>query len=271
MESKRFMLLRRTIHFNDNTKKKGNDRFIKIRPLYNALTKACLNVPATPKQSVDEVMVAVKGKTAGNLRQYIKNKLDKWGFKLFCRASEDGIIHDILMYKGNPTFENHHIKLPNEESKLPMSSKIVLVLAASLDQRKTSAVYADNFFSSLPLVKVLKDKYNCRYAGTVRDNRCSKPQLIPVKQMERSNVARGNFEFQSNDDILLVRWKDNKVVTLVTNDLGVYPLSLVERYDKVSKKKGHFECPGIIKNYNAHMGGIDKSNMLVHLHKTPMK
>ncbi|XP_069959989.1 piggyBac transposable element-derived protein 3-like [Cherax quadricarinatus] len=271
MGSKRFRLLRRTIHFNDNTQKKDNDRFYKIRPLYNGLTKACLKVPATPKQSVDEVMVAFKGKTAGNLRQNIKNKPDKWGFKLFCRSSEDGIIHDILMYQGNPTFENHHIKLSNEENKLPMSSRIVLVLAASLDQRKTSAVYADNFFSSLPLVKVLRDKYNCRYTGTIRDNRCGKPQLMPVKEMQKNNVARGYFDFQSNDHILLVRWKDNKVVTLVTNDVGVYPLGLIERYDKASKKKDHFECPGIIKNYNANMGGIDKSNMLVHLYKTPMK
>ncbi|XP_069951304.1 piggyBac transposable element-derived protein 3 isoform X3 [Cherax quadricarinatus] len=271
MGSMRFRLLRRMIHFNDNAQKKDNDRFHKIRPLYKALTNACLKVPATPKQSVDEVMVAFKGKTAGNLRKYIKNIPDKWGFKLFCRASEDGIIHDILMYQGNPTFENHHIKLPNEESTLPISSKIVLVLARSLNQRNTSAIYADNFFSSLPLVKVLRDKYNCRYTGTVRDNRCGKPQLMPVKQMEKNNVPRGTFDFKSNDDILVVRWKDNKVVTLVTNDVGVYPLSLIERYDKVSKTKDHFECPGIIKNYNAHMGGIDKSNMLVHLYKTPMK
>lgn len=30
------------------------------------------NEPQTPKQAIDEVMVAYKGKTAGNLRQYIK-------------------------------------------------------------------------------------------------------------------------------------------------------------------------------------------------------
>ncbi|XP_069939980.1 piggyBac transposable element-derived protein 3-like [Cherax quadricarinatus] len=61
MGSKRFRLLRRTIHFNDNTQK-DNDRFHKIRPLYTALTNACLKVPATPKQSIDEVMVAFQGK-----------------------------------------------------------------------------------------------------------------------------------------------------------------------------------------------------------------
>ncbi len=30
-------------------------------------------------------------------------------------------------------------------------------------------------------------------------------------------------------------------------------------------------CPAVIKSYNANMGGIDKSDMLVHLYRTPMK
>nr|XP_053657049.1 piggyBac transposable element-derived protein 3-like [Cherax quadricarinatus] len=270
MGSKRFGLLRRTIHFNDNTQK-DNDRFHKIRPLYTALTNACVKVPATPRQSIDEVMVGFKGETAGNLRQYIKTKPDKWGFKLFCRASEDGIIHDILMYQGTPTFDSHPIKLQQEETKLPISTKIVLVLAATINKTNTSAIYADNFFSSLPLVKLLRDKYNCRYTGTVRENRCGKPELMSVKQMEKKSVDRGNFSFKNNDGVLVVRWKYNKVVTLVTSDVGVNPVSLVERYNKDTKTKTHFQCPAVIKNYNANMGSIDKSNMLVHLYKTPMK
>nr|XP_053633709.1 piggyBac transposable element-derived protein 4-like isoform X1 [Cherax quadricarinatus] len=211
MGSKRFRLLRRTINFHDSTQKE-NDRFHKIKPLYTALTNACLKVPATPKQSVNEVMVAFKGKTAGSLRQYIITNPDKWGLKLFCRASEDGIMHDILMYQGTPTFDNHPIKLAHEETKLPISSKIVLVLATNINQTNTSAIYADNFFSSLPLVKVLRDKYNCRYTGTVLQNRCSKPELISIKQMEKNILPRGNFDFQTNG-VLVVRWKDNKVVT----------------------------------------------------------
>lgn len=31
------------------------------------------------------------------------------------------------------------------------------------------------------------------------------------------------------------------------------------------------DCPLLVTEYNAHMGGIDKSDMLVHLYKTPMK
>ncbi|KAK4310283.1 hypothetical protein Pmani_018102 [Petrolisthes manimaculis] len=84
MSSKRFRLMKRTIHLNDNTQISGTfNRFFKVRPIFpflNTMFRAKLH---TQKQSVDEVMVAYKGKTAGNLRQYIKNKPDKWGFKLF--------------------------------------------------------------------------------------------------------------------------------------------------------------------------------------------
>lgn len=45
-------------------------------------------------------MVGYKGKTFGNPRQYIKIKSPKWRFKLFTRASEDGFIHDIILYQG---------------------------------------------------------------------------------------------------------------------------------------------------------------------------
>ncbi|KAI9520732.1 hypothetical protein NQZ68_013136, partial [Dissostichus eleginoides] len=52
------------------------DHFFKVRPLFSLLNTAFRREPQTPKQSVDEVMVAYKGKTAGNLRQYIKTKPD---------------------------------------------------------------------------------------------------------------------------------------------------------------------------------------------------
>lgn len=82
MPSKRFQLLRRFIHFNDNQQSsKSPDRFYKIRLLFEMLRERCLLIPSTYMHSVDEVMVAYKGTRAGTLRKYIANKS---GFKLFC-------------------------------------------------------------------------------------------------------------------------------------------------------------------------------------------
>lgn len=272
MSSKRFRLLKGVIHFNDNTELPGtSDRFFKVRPLFTFLNIAFRCEPQTPKQSVDELMVAYKGKTAGNLRQYIKNKPDKWGFKLFARASEDGFVHDMVLYQGKTTLEAHDTPLSPEQKAMGTTSQTVSALASTMAYPTTTAIFADNFFTSLELVRYLKEQ-NCRYTGTVRDNRIGNPPLRSIKEMEKKAVPRGTCNFVSSDDgILAVRWKDNKAVTLLSTDVGVQPMSVVFRYSSETKTKVPVSCPAVIKSYNAHMGGIDKSNMLVHLYRTPMK
>ena len=272
MSSKRFRLMRRTIHFNDNSLSTGSiDRFFKVRPLFTFLNQAFRSEPQTPKQSIDEVMVGYKGKTAGNLRQYIKNKPDKWGFKLFSRASEDGFIHDMVLYQGATTLQAHGIPRTPEQETLGATSEIVSVLASTMSYSSTTAIFADNFFTSLELVRYLQS-HDCRYTGTARENRIGKPPLKSVKELDKSSVPRGTFDYMTTDDgILALRWKDNKVVTILSTDLGAQPVSKCLRYSKETKKKEEVSCPNVIKSYNANMGGIDKSDMLVHLYRTPMK
>ncbi len=94
-------------------------------------------------------MVAYKEKTAGNLRQYIKNKPDKWGFKLFARASEDGFIHDMVLYQGKTTLEAHDVPLSPKQKALGATSQIVSVLASTMSSLTTTAIFADNFFYQL--------------------------------------------------------------------------------------------------------------------------
>ena len=273
MSSKRFRLLRSFLHFNNNENcTSSTDRFFKIRPIFASLVRQFLKVKPTPTQSVDEVMVAYKGTRAGNLRQYIKTKPDKWGCKLFCRASIDGFIHDILMYQGETTFSSHHTQLNEEESELPVSSKTVIVLSKTLKTSSEVAIYADNYFTSINLVEYLKDKMNCRYVGTARVNRIGDPPLISTKDLDKKEVPRGKYDYSSSDGgVLALRWKDNKIVTVLSSDAGVNPVNTVKRYDKAEKKKVDVPCPNVIREYNGKMGGIDKSDMLTHLYKTPMR
>ena len=145
----------------------------------------------TPTQSIDEVMVAYKGTRAGNLRQYIQTKPDKWGYKMFCRATIDGFIHDILMYQGETTFSNHHTQLSPKESELLFSTNTVLVLAKSIKKPKHAAIYADNYFTSIQLVEYLRDNLGCRYVGTARVNRIGKAPLISPKDLKKKSSPRG--------------------------------------------------------------------------------
>ena len=195
-------------------------------------------MPSTVRQSIDEVMVAYKGRTAGALRQYMKDKPDKWGYKLYCRASDDGFIHDIIMYQGKSTFDSHRVQLSDDQSSMPVTSKIVLTLSKTINRAGISIIYADNFFSSLRCVQALSKYYKCRYTGTARDTRVGNPPLMTVKAMRNKKVPRGTFDYRSTGDIIVVRWKDNKPVTLISNDKGVNPVIKAKRYCKEEKKSG---------------------------------
>ena len=82
---------------------------------------------------------------------------------------------------------------------------------------------------------------------------------------------RGHYDYKSSDDVIAVKWHDNKCVTLLSNAVGVEPEGAVKRYDKHHRGKIDIPCPSIVLAYNKHMGGIDLSDMLVSLYKTPMK
>uniref|UniRef100_A0A3P9DBQ9 PiggyBac transposable element-derived protein domain-containing protein n=1 Tax=Maylandia zebra TaxID=106582 RepID=A0A3P9DBQ9_9CICH len=242
MPKKRFQLFRRFIHFSDNQQcNESQDRFKKIRPLFDMLREQCLQMPSTNKHSVDEVMVAYKGTRAGNLRQYIANKPDEWGFKVFCR--------------GPSTFFN--VTLSEEEQMLPLGAKVVTTLCQTITQPRLSVVFCDNYFTSFKLVQHLDTSLGVKCIGTVRPN-----QL-----MKRGRRA---FDYRSAEGVIAVKWFDNKCVNLLSNASGIMPLSTVKHWSKESKAKVMIPCH-THPAYNEHMGGIDLSDMLVHLYKTPAK
>lgn len=98
-------------------------------------------------------MVAYKGKTAGNLRQYIKSKPDKWGFKLFARASQDGFNHDLILYQGQTTLEAHGVPLTPEQQVMGVTSQTVSVLASTMSSSSPKTIFADHYFSGLEIVE----------------------------------------------------------------------------------------------------------------------
>lgn len=159
MSYKRYWLIRSLLHFNNNENAQSStDKFFKIRPLFSSITRRFQNVAETPTQSVDEVMVPHKGIWPGYFSQ---NKPDKEGYKLFCRASIDGFIHDILLYQGKTTFSSHPTELSLEESDFQDSSKIVIALAKTLRRPKESSIFASSWFTSIGLMEYLREQYGC--------------------------------------------------------------------------------------------------------------
>ena len=84
----------------------------------------------------------------------------------------------------------------------------------------------DNAFSTVPLFRELR-KISIRAVGTTRINSAELPNLLKDKTMTAWNsltgciattpkTRTGGGEFQSGEDVLCLRWKDNNIVRLLT-------------------------------------------------------
>lgn len=276
MPIKRFKLLRRYIHFNNNDLLTDDtkDRFFKIRPLIENIRKNCQKFHLENTYAVDETMVAYKGTRGGNLRQYIKNKPHKWGYKFFVLAGVSGIIRDFIPYQGELTFiqlEGTKNELSEEEKSLGVGASAVISLCKSLPDPANSVIYFDNYFSSLQLFIYLKDNMNILSLGTLRSDRIAGCPIETDKIL--SKQGRGSFDYKAdmNKGVIIIKWVDNKCVLLGSTLFGINPTCTVKRYSKVAKAKVDVVCPNLVKQYNKHMGGVDKANALMGLYRSPSK
>ena len=104
MTLKRYKLIRRFIHANDNTKKTNpenvNDKLFKVRPLFDLVRNNCIKVEPEQCHSIDEQIIPAKTKRSGGVKQYNPKKIRKWGFRNMVRAGQSGMIYEFFIYGG---------------------------------------------------------------------------------------------------------------------------------------------------------------------------
>ena len=147
MSRNRFFLLLKMLHFNDNENFEQDQRLYKIQPLLDMLTKSFKSVYSPgEKLVVDESLITFRGRLL--FRQYIPGMSHKYGIKLYKICTPNGYTWNLQVYSGKLTNEPEHNH----------SESIVLKLSRSALQCG-STIYADNFYSSVPLAeKLLKEK-----------------------------------------------------------------------------------------------------------------
>ena len=263
MGRNRFEKLTSFLHFCDNlnvTPEEKGDKLWKVRPWLNELRNSFLAIPAEENNSVDEIMVAFKGKHS--IKQYIRGKPNPWGFKLWGRAGASGILYDFDMYQGSTAEKT--------EMSLGLSADVVMKLASTLESDKNYKLFADNYFTSLPLVNALKLK-SIWYVGTVRANRLKGCELKTEKELKKEGRGAVDYKVEATSNVIALRWYDNKAVDVVSSYVGVEPAGEVRRWDKKSKQYIDIQRPNIIATYNMFMGGVDLLDSLTSLYKQTMK
>ena len=110
------------------------------------------------------------------MKQYIKKKPIKWGFKFWYRcASATRYLYQLDMYLG---------KKENVETNLGES--VVLKMSEVLENTYCT-VYFNNFFNSSLLIFKLFEK-GIYGTGTAQTNRKGMPNLMPDCQMKRRDT-----------------------------------------------------------------------------------
>ena len=90
-----------------------------------------------------------------------------------------------------------------------------------------------------------------------------KAWLCPLKtpkQVEKMIRGSYNHRFEVNDEVLIVRWKDNKAVGIAVNFDKILLEVSVQRWSSESKSRIPIVQPCVIQTYNKHMGGVDHHN-----------
>lgn len=272
MSQKRFEFIRQHLHFNDNNKmlpkeNPDHDRLHKLRPVIDAILKKIQSVPLEKCVSVDEQLCATKAHH--HLKQYLPAKPHKWGYKLYVLCGTDGFSYNFEIYTGD---ENQAKYRQADERDLGSSSNIVVRLCRIIPRNQNFRVYFDNFYTSVPLLVELS-KRGIFSLGTVRRQRipnCKLPTEVELKKQPRGTC----HEYVCNVDgvdVTSIIWLDNKPVTLLSTFQGKLPLKEIRRWDRKQKKYINIECPSLIPEYNAHMGGVDAMDSYIGRNKIKMR
>ncbi|CAG4979648.1 unnamed protein product [Parnassius apollo] len=64
----------------------------------------------------------------------------------------------------------------------------------------------------------------------VRENRSKKCPLTATKEMKKKERAAFDYRFDKNNELLLIRWKDNSLCTMATNYDYFEPMGTVKRW-----------------------------------------
>lgn len=257
MARDRYLLLLKFFHFNDNENEDlQNGRLNKIMPLLSLLLKN-YQANLTPGRNIiiDESIIPFRGRLI--FRQYIPNKAHKYGIKLYKLCTDNGYVSNVIIYCG----KNSALQAPGTSH----ADLVVYELLKGIDNDPGRVLFADNYYSSIPLVRNLYNNNKMMYCGTLRSNRRGIPTTITGEKVKRGEIIGQ----QSSDDVMkIIKWQDKRTVMMLST-IPHHDLALVET-GKTSRSGVAIKKPKIVIDYNKNKKGVDLSDQLGSYH-TPLR
>uniref|UniRef100_A0A3P9CGC1 PiggyBac transposable element-derived protein domain-containing protein n=1 Tax=Maylandia zebra TaxID=106582 RepID=A0A3P9CGC1_9CICH len=199
--------------------------------------KICPWLEMFRNQCLDIQMVPFKG-THSPIRQYVKGKPHPWGLKIWARCSSSGMLHDFVVYQGGT------------------GKKTLLGIGGDVVES---------------CVKL------CQLSKTTKFLLITSPQphVFVSLKMKKSLAQRGrgsvDARVNKEESMVIVKWYDNKSVTLISSYCATEPQDTIRRWSKSGKAFVEVKRPHIVKEYNTFMGGIDLLDACIARYKYHMK
>jgi hypothetical protein len=259
-------MLKRFLHFNDNTfapcpTASNRDRLFKISAILQKIRENCLKIEREERYAVDEQIIPFKG--TNHLKLYLPKKPNKWGFKVVSLNGVSGIVYDFEFYTG--------VEPPTVDGIGMKCADVVIRLCQSVPKHLNCKVFFDNYYNCFELQLKLQEM-GIWTVGTLRKNRLRNCTLESEADLKLQ--GRGSYDYRTNlnkTKLWVVRWYDNRAVNLSSTYVGPHPIGSIERWDKKQRKRVRITQPCIVKEYNLHMGGVDKFDMLTSLYRLEHK
>lgn len=247
MSRNRFFEIKQNMHVANNNQLDKEDKFAKLRPLFDLLNINFLKYGIFSHHlSIDEQMVPYFGRHSAKM--FLKGKPVRFGFKMWCLTSSDGYLFQFIPYGGKSVI--------NAKREFGLGGQVVIDLLKVIENRNSHKIYFDNFFTSFNLLVHLRNE-GYFATGTVRENRILKCPLETNKSMGKKQRGAMDSCYDHANEIGVIRWNDNSVVTMATNCESARPNVMVKRYNRKEKREISIPQPNMIAMYNKYMGGVD--------------
>jgi hypothetical protein len=264
MSRVRWEQIKRYLHLADNSKRKAvghplRDRLFHLRPMLDLFQQTAQKYyELGGDNTVDESMVPFKGRSF--MKQYIKDKPTKWGFKIWALCCSDtGYFFQICVYAGKGSTKVVH----------GLATDSVMDVVSSGKLPDWSTLYTDRWFTS-PVLACDLLSMKIYLAGTVQLNRSGLPNDLKMRTGTKANpVPQGTSKkLESSIKVNGVRhkiyattWMDRKPVSFMGTAFGLGTTQCL-RTNKQTGNKEPVDCPSLATHYMGGMRGTDHGDQL---------
>lgn len=235
-----------------------HDKLFRLRPLYDSIRSACQAYYHPRRElSVDERLVARKAKTG--MTQYMEDKPNKWGIKLFVLTEpSSGYTLNFNLYTGKTQKSSEH----------GVSYDAVMDLIQPSYLGTGYHIYMDDFYTSPKLFMDLA-KMNFGACGTFRENRkgCPRGRANALTR----KCERGAMRWIREGSLVFVKWLDTREVSVCSTIHPAFTGETVQR--RMKSEDGTWTvrpitCPTPIVAYNKNMGGVELKDQHIQDYST---